>query len=41
LSNKYTIEEQKGKDNAEFTGVYSYTLKYVSAFDTKEGGSSD
>lgn len=33
--NKYSIQEQKGKDNAEFTGVYSYTLKWVSAF--KEG----
>lgn len=30
--NKYKIETQKGKDNAEFTGVYSYTLKFVSAF---------
>ena len=30
--NKYRIETQKGKDNAEFTGVYSYTLKYLSAF---------
>lgn len=34
--NKYRIETQKGKDNADFTGCYSYTLKYVSAF--KEGG---
>ncbi len=33
---KYRIETQKGKDNAEFTGCYSYTLKYVSAF--TEGG---
>lgn len=31
--NKYRIEEQKGADNAEFTGVYSYSLKWVSAFD--------
>jgi hypothetical protein len=29
---KYRIEVQKGKNNAVFTGVYSYTLKYVSAF---------
>lgn len=34
--NEYKIETQKGKDNAEFTGVYSYTLKWVSAF--KGGG---
>ena len=33
--NKYRIETQKGKDNSEFTGVYSYTLKWVSAFDGK------
>lgn len=32
--NKYKIETQKGKDNAEFSGCYSYTLKWVSAFDT-------
>ena len=38
--NKYRIETQKGKDNAEFTGVYSYTLKYCSAFDEK-GGETD
>lgn len=35
---KYRIETQKGKDNAEFTGVYSYTLKFVSAFNEKDGG---
>ncbi len=29
----YRIEVQENKDNAEFTGVYSYTLKHVSAFD--------
>lgn len=34
--NKYTIDRQKGQTNAVFTGVYSYTLKWVSAF--KEGG---
>lgn len=34
--NEYKIQEQRGKDNAEFTGVYSYTLKWVSAF--KGGG---
>ena len=28
--NKYKIEE--AEENAEFTGVYRYTLKYVSAF---------
>lgn len=39
--NEYRIETQKGKDNADFTGVYSYTLKYVSAFKEKEGGTSD
>ena len=32
-NNKYCIETQKGKDNADFTGCYSYTLKWVSAFD--------
>jgi hypothetical protein len=36
---EYRIEAQKGKGNAVFTGVYSYTLRYVSAF--KEGGSDD
>ena len=30
---KYTIETQKGKDNADFTGCYSYLLKWVSAFE--------
>lgn len=35
--NKYKIEAQKGKDNAEFTGEYSYTLKWVSAFKETEG----
>ena len=30
--NKYKIETQKGESNAEFTGVYSYTLKHISAF---------
>ena len=29
--NKYSVETQS--ENAEFTGVYQYTLKYVSAFD--------
>ena len=32
-NNKYSIETQKGKDNADFTGCYSYILKWVSAFD--------
>lgn len=32
-SNKYKIEEEEGKDNAEFTGVFNYVLKWVSAFD--------
>lgn len=30
--NKYKIETQRGESNAEFTGVYSYTLKHISAF---------
>lgn len=30
-NNRYRVEEQV--ENAEFTGVYQYTLKYVSAFD--------
>lgn len=30
--NEYRIEGENGDDNAEFTGCYSYTLKYVSAF---------
>lgn len=30
--NVYRLETQKGKDNADFTGVYSYTLKFQSAF---------
>ena len=29
-NNRYKVEEQV--ENAEFTGVYQYTLKYVSAF---------
>jgi len=36
--NKYRIETQKGKGNDEFTGCYSYTLKYCSAFDEERGG---
>lgn len=36
--NKYRIETQKGKDNADFTGCYSYTLKWLSAFN---GGGKD
>lgn len=31
--NKYRIETQKRKDNADFTGCCSYILKYCSAFD--------
>lgn len=34
----YRIEDNT--ENAEFTGVYQYTLKYVSAFN-KDGESSD
>lgn len=34
-NNRYRVEEQV--KNAEFTGVYQYTLKYVSAFKVKEG----
>lgn len=30
--NKYNIEGQTGTDNSDFTGVYTYTLKFVSAF---------
>lgn len=30
--NKYKIETQKSKSNAEFTGCYAYTLKWISAF---------
>lgn len=30
-NNRYKVESQV--ENAEFTGVYQYTLKYVSAFD--------
>lgn len=29
---------QGSTDNSKFTGVYSYTLKYVSAFNEKGGG---
>lgn len=29
-NNRYKVEEQV--ENAEFTGVYQYTLKYISAF---------
>ena len=32
--NVYHIEELK--ENARFTGVYAYTLKWVSAFDTNQ-----
>lgn len=35
---KYTIESEH--ENAEFTGVYSYFLRYVSAF-TEGGDASD
>lgn len=38
-NDEYRIETQKGKGNADFTGVYSYTLKYVSAFNG--GGKGD
>ena len=31
--NQYNIETQKSKENAQFTGVFSYTLKWVSTFD--------
>ena len=34
---KYRIETQKGKDNADFTGCYSYTLKWTSAFKKEKG----
>lgn len=37
--NTYGIENQIGTDNAEFTGVYNYTLKFISAFN--EGGDGD
>lgn len=38
--NEYSIETQDGKDNAEFTGVYAYTLKWISVF-KKEGEKVD
>lgn len=31
--NIYNIEEEKSKDNAKFTGCYSYVLKWVNQFD--------
>lgn len=34
---KYKIETQKSKDNAYFTGCYSYILKYCGAFDKDSG----
>lgn len=37
--NSYRIEAQSGNDNDEFTGVYTYTLKFVSAFN--DGGESN
>lgn len=32
--NEYSIEEDSESGNERFTGVYSYVLKWVSAFDT-------
>ena len=37
---EYRIESQKGESNSDFTNVYSYTLKYVSAFN-EGGGKND
>ncbi len=37
--NVYSIESES--ENADFTGVFSYTLKYCSAFKEKEGGDSE
>lgn len=39
--NKYRIETQKRKDNSDFTGCYSYTLKYCSAFDENTAEDKD
>lgn len=35
-NNMYSIEDST--ENAEFTGVYAYTLKFISAFNKKGGG---
>jgi hypothetical protein len=37
--NEYSIEDNV--ENAIFTGVYAYRLKYVSAFDEKGGAQDD
>lgn len=34
--NKYKVEQEPNEGNAQFTGVWSYILKWVSAFDRKE-----
>lgn len=36
--NLYRIEAEQGGGNADFTNVWAYTLKYVSAFNEKGGG---
>ncbi len=36
--NKYKVEQEPTEGNAQFTGCYSYVLKWVSAFDRKEAG---
>lgn len=36
--NVYKIEEIRGADNDVFTGVFSYVLKWVSAFGGDSGG---
>ena len=33
--NKYKVEQEPNEGNAQFTGVFSYVLKWVSAFDRK------
>lgn len=38
-NNRYRAEQQT--ENAEFTGVYQYTLRYVSAFRSETGESDD
>ena len=43
LNSKVVYENEEfsilsSSNNAKFTGVYAYTMKYVSAFDEKDGG---
>ncbi len=34
--NKYSVEQEPNEGNAQFTGCYSYLLKWISVFDKKE-----